>query len=158
MRKIYRPKPQAVEFTRSGFEKIQQELGEWEAKREAAVKDLASARAMGDLSENAAYTAARRRLSGVDYQIRRLKMLVRTGVVVEAPEGEVGLGSTVTVQTDSGEQTYTIVGGQESDILNGKLSQFSPIGKALMGKKEGQSAVARTPVGEKQLTVIRIGS
>jgi transcription elongation factor GreA len=156
MRKIYRPKPQAVEFTRAGFEKIQQELSEWEAKREAAVKDLATARTMGDLSENAAYTAARRRLSAVDYQIRRLKMLVRTGVIVEPPKGEVGIGSIVTVQTDSGEQTYTIVGGQESDILNGKLSQFSPIGKALMGKKEGQITIARTPIGEKQLTVLRI--
>lgn len=156
MRKIYRPKPQAVEFTKQGFEKIHQELSEWETKREAAVKDLATARAMGDLSENAAYTAARRRLSGVDYQIRRLKMLVRTGVVVEAPEGEVGLGSTVAVKTETGEQTYTIVGGQESDILNGKLSQFSPIGKALMGKKEGQTAIARTPVGEKHLTILRI--
>ncbi|MFW5703362.1 MAG: GreA/GreB family elongation factor [Patescibacteria group bacterium] len=149
-------KSKRIEFTNEGYIEIQQQLRVWEKKRENAVEELATARAMGDLSENAAYTAARRKLSGIDYQIRRHKMLVKNGVVVEKPIDAVGLGSLVTINDGTGEKTYTIVGTAESDLASGRLSQFSPIGRSLMGKKAGETVRVRIPAGERSITIITI--
>lgn len=149
-------KSKRIEFTNEGYIEIQQQLRDWEKKREDAVKELATARAMGDLSENAAYTAARRKLSGIDYQIRRLKMLIKNGVVIEKPTDKIGLGSIVTIDDGTGPKQYTIVGTVESDLASGRLSQFSPIGKSLMGKKPGETVTVRIPAGEKSIQVIAI--
>lgn len=142
-----------IDVTEDGFKKLQMELTEWEAKREGAVKELSIARAMGDLSENAAYTAARRKLNGVDYQVRRLKRVLSQARVVAKPVDTIGLGSVVTYSIDGTICTYEIVGSVESDIINGKLSQFSPVGKALVGKKLGDKINARTPSGVKAIEI-----
>ena len=145
-----------IDVTEAGFKQLQQELKEWESKREGAVKELAIARAMGDLSENAAYTAARRKLNGVDYQVRRLKRVLAQARVIAKPTNGIGLGSFVTYTLNGIKCSYEIVGSVESDITNGKLSQFSPIGKALMGKNAGTEITAMTPSGKKAIKILTV--
>lgn len=146
-----------VEFTQAGFEELQKRHKQLHEERKLAVENLAIARAMGDLSENAAYTAARRKLSSVDYQIRSASRLLSQARIIETPtNGSIGLGSTVRLKTPSGEQTFQIVGTAESDLYNGKLSQFSPLGKALMGKNAGSTVQVYAPAGKMEYTITEV--
>jgi transcription elongation factor GreA len=151
-----RPSLPPVQVTAAGLEQLKKDLIDWEAKRTVAVKELATARAMGDLSENAAYTAARRKLNGVDYQVRRLKRIIPNAQVIEKPEKGIGLGSTVECLFNGKTVTYSIVGGVESDLMTGKLSQFSPVGKALMGHDEGETVEVTTPGGVSKVEVVKV--
>ncbi|MEN9327809.1 MAG: transcription elongation factor GreA [Candidatus Parcubacteria bacterium] len=149
-----RPKEKKIHFTRDGLEKIQKEHDLLVHQRKDAVTNLSIARAMGDLSENAAYTAARRKLSTMDGQIRRLAQVIRNAEIVEVNfKGFVELGCSVTISDGKTERTFMIVGGYESDIVNNKLSQFSPIGKAVMGKKKGEQVIVLAPAGVIKYTI-----
>jgi transcription elongation factor GreA len=144
-------------FTREGYEKIAQEKKKLLNDRLDAVEHLRKAREMGDLSENGYYKAARQRLSFIDAQLRKIHRLMSLAQVVPAVyTGVVNIGSTVTIHDEEGEQTYTIVGGYESDPLNNAISYMSPIGKALMNKKEGESVEVKVPSGIKRITIRRI--
>lgn len=146
-----------IDFTKAGYDALKKKYEELQKERKAAVENLAIARAMGDLSENAAYTAARRKLSSVDYQIRSASRMLAQARIIEAPtNGSIGLGSTVTIQNQQGEQTFQIVGTAESDLHAGKLSQFSPLGKALMGKHTGAHITVYAPAGRMEYDVIHV--
>lgn len=150
-------KPRPVQFTRDGHAKMEKELQELQLKRKDAVHNLAVARSMGDLSENAAYTAARRKLSAIDSQIRRMTHVLRHAEIVERTfNGFVELGCSVIVDDGNATRTFTIVGGYESDIMSGKISQFSPIGKALMGKKKGDKVYVHAPAGIAVYSIVDI--
>ena len=158
MRKPHQ-KPPNIQFTKQGFEKVQKEYEELQKQREQAVKELATASAMGDRSENAAYKVARQKLGAIDRQIRHTSMLVRFGKVVEREfTGKVDIGCMVKVYDGKSERLYTIVGGYESDIMHGKLSCFSPIGKSLMGKQVGEQVKVHVPVGELTLNIIDVSA
>lgn len=153
----YRIKEKKIHFTRDGLKKIEKEHDELVHSRKDAVHHLGVARAMGDLSENAAYTAARRKLSTLDGQIRRLAQVLRNAEVVDVEfKGYVELGCSVTIDDGKTQRTFMIVGGYESDIVHNKLSQFSPIGKSLMGKKKGDTVIVAAPGGITKYQVVDV--
>lgn len=138
-----------IPFTKNGYDKLKSELIELENQRPDAVETLARARAMGDLSENGLYKAARMRLSSIDHRIARLKALIKQAVITEPVSGDVvGIGTTLVVSHEKGSKKITIVGGYESNPEVGKISHLSPLGSVLMKKKAGDTVTVTAPVGE----------
>ena len=151
---------QGEPITAKGLEELKAELAELEGPR---MQDLArkinSARAEGDLSENAEYHALKEEQGLVHSKILRLQERLRSAVVVEASTStdEVAFGSTVVVEGPRGEQTFTIVGATEADARSGKLSAESPVAKALMGAKPGSVVQVQTPKGAQDFKVKSVG-
>lgn len=134
-------------MTREGFEKLQKEFEELKSSRPQAVKTLSEARAMGDLSENGLYTAAKARLRSIDNQIFRLEIQIKLADINEGGGEKVGIGSKVIVKNGNEKKTFYIVGDYEANPQEGKISQNSPLGRALMGKKVNEKAVFEAPSG-----------
>lgn len=156
MKKQYIPSP--IIMTRQGFEQFVQEQKDLQSKRPHAVSELAKARAMGDLSENGYYKAARFQLNGIDHRLRQLKHMLRYAKVLESTNKDiVQIGCTVVISTGEGEKTYALVGSHESNPEEGKLSHLSPIGKALMGKKVDEIITITTPRGIISYKIVSIG-
>jgi len=128
-----------IRLTEEGANEKQQELDKLQKERIGAVSELQRAREMGDLSENAAYRAARSKLSRLDSRIRFLNKVMRDVIVVpKRTDGCIGIGSIVNIEQNGEKKEVTIVDGYESDFMRGKISSFSPIGKALVGRREGE--------------------
>ncbi len=141
-------KPRRIPFTESGYKKVLDEKKKLIAERPEAVDHLRKAREMGDLSENGYYKASRAKLSAVDARLRHLERLIRFGIVVPSTKtGQIDIGSTVTITDGKKTMTYTIVGGYESNPKEQTISHLSPIGKALMGKRNGETIVVTIPTG-----------
>lgn len=156
-RPTYTRIPKKIEFTQEGLNKVQQEIEELNKKRPDVLDRLHTARQQGDLSENGAYKAARAELSGLDSRLRHLTHLVENAVVFEKTSSDtVGIGNTVVVKQGDKEYSYTIVGGYESNPLEGKISTYSPIGKALVGKKAGDTVDVEVPAGKISYTILSI--
>jgi transcription elongation factor GreA len=153
-----------VPVTREGLERLKEELRQLkDVRRPEIVAAVAEARSHGDLRENAAYDAARMDQAMNEKRIGDLEALLRNHVLVEegaaASAGDVvQVGSTVVVvyEGDTEEETYTIVGAIEAKPALGKISNESPIGKALIGKRPGQVASVVTPGGTQRLTIKRL--
>lgn len=146
-----------AQFTKQGYDEHKREYEQLLADRPAAVADLKKAREMGDLSENGYYKSARAKLSSVDHRLRQLKYILATAQVVERQQkGTVEIGSTVTVTDGTIEKTFTIVGGYEANPSAGKLSHLSPIGKALLGKKNQDSVEITTPSQKITYTITKL--
>ena len=147
-------------LTQQAAAKLRQELDELTGpKRQALAERLRQAIKMGDLSENADYIAAKEEQAFLEGRIRELQNLLREATIVDGPSNPdvIGVGSTVVVhEPGRGETTYQMVGAKEANPRAGKISNVSPIGKALMGKREGDTATASTPGGEIKLKVVRI--
>ena len=134
-----------TQLTKEGYKKLEDELRNLiDFVREDVKKQLAEARAQGDLSENADYDAARARQAEVEGRISQIEAILANAEIITEKknakgEKKIGIGSTVEVEyLDSHKTaTYTIVGTVESDPFNGKISNVSPFGAALIGKKEG---------------------
>ena len=149
--------PKKIPFTKDGYQKLQADLERYAAKRKGAVINLRTARDMGDLSENAAYKAARMELSDIDRHIRRLTYLLRYGVTVEkSGNATVDFGSRVTLDNGKTKMSFELVGGYESDPKQEKLSVFSPIGKAILHKHVGDTVTVYAPAGETIYTIVKI--
>ncbi len=128
--------------TEEGLNDLKNELNELiHVTRNEVIEDLKAARAQGDLSENADYDAARDRQAQVEARIKELEHMIRNAEVIEGKKSSkfVRLGSTVELQEmDTGNiLTYTIVGSVESDPLNGKLSNVTPLAEAILDQKVG---------------------
>jgi transcription elongation factor GreA len=150
-----------VPVTREGLERLKAELDELrDVRRPAIVAAVAEARSHGDLRENAAYDAARHDQMMNEKRISDLEQLMRNAEVLEdggsGNAGIVSVGTTVVVDFDGEEETYTIVGAVEAKPSLGRISNESPMGKALLGKRPGQVAQFPTPGGMRKLTVLRI--
>jgi transcription elongation factor GreA len=150
-----------VPVTREGLERLKAELEELKnVRRPAIAAAIAEARSHGDLRENAAYDAARHDQTMNEKRISDLEALLRSAEVLDAEttsNGDVvGLGTTVVVEFDGEEERYTIVGAIEAKPSAGRISNESPIGRALIGKRPGQVAHVATPGGIRSLTVLRI--
>lgn len=146
-----------IEFSREGYEKLEKDLDALTERRKEAVVNLRTAREMGDLSENAAYKAARWELSAVDRQMRRVSYLLKMGKVVETRnEGIVDFGRRITLNDGKKEIIFTLVGSFESDPSVDKLSIASPVGRAIMGKKRGEKVEVITPSGYIHYTIVNI--
>lgn len=146
-----------IPFTKDGFEKINNRFQFLTNKRPEAIKRLQNARELGDLSENGAYKAARFEVSSIDRELRHLTSLIQNAEVIEYTAKDfVDFGSVITLDNGKGQLSFTLVGMYESDPINKKLSTYSPIGKAVLGKRVGDKIIVNTPSGEITYTIIEI--
>lgn len=149
-------------ITEEGLRKLEGELEELKTVHRKEVNDrIRQAKEFGDISENAEYEDAKQEQAFIEGRIMKLEAMIRNAKIIHEGEGgadEVHLGSTVKVKNlnTGSENEYTIVGSAESDPVNAKISNESPIGKAVVGAKPGQTIVATAPSGEIQLKVISI--
>lgn len=147
-----------IPVTKEGYDKLQKELLQLQKDRPQAVKNLADARGMGDLSENGLYTAAKSRLRSIDAQIFRTEIQIKLADIIEGSDGKVSIGSIVTVESDTGKTVFNIVGDYEANPTEKKISQHSPLGRALMGKKVGETAQFEAPKGTISYKILSINS
>jgi len=153
---------QQVMLTEDGFEKLENELEylETEKRREVA-KRIKVAREFGDISENSEYDDAKNEQAFVEGRIQEIKNMLNNAHVVkneEVTDKKVNLGTTVMLHDlDSDEKiSYTLVGSAEADPLNYKISNESPIGKAILGHVIGDEVTVETPAGEVDYEIISI--
>jgi transcription elongation factor GreA len=146
-------------MTKGGLLRLKQELKRLKnVERPKIVKEIAEARSHGDLSENAEYHAAKEKQSHVEGRIQQVEHWIATAEVIDVSKltgDRVVFGATVTIEDSDGgdEVTYQIVGELEADLKQGRISVTSPIARALIGKSEGDSAVVRSPGGEKEYEI-----
>jgi transcription elongation factor GreA len=148
-----------IQLTKTGFEKLKQELEELKTKtKEEVLKRLNQARSMGDLSENSAYSSAKEELNLVEGRIVELEEILKNAKIVEEVQDKttVQLGSSVVVEINGKKEKFEIVGEFEADPLNKKLSHTSPIGKALFGKKTGEWVEVEVPAGKIRYKIVEI--
>jgi transcription elongation factor GreA len=152
--------PEPTYLTPEGEEKLKAELEELKGPRrqELSVR-LRSAIQMGDLSENADYHQAKEDQGFLEGRIQELEHVLRNAVIIEksTSKGMISIGSHVTIQEGSfPSETYHVVGAKEADPRNGKISNESPIGRALMDHKVGEVVEAETPAGKIKLKILKI--
>lgn len=147
-------------LTPEGKAKVQAELDELvNVKKPALAKRLREAIQQGDLSENADYHAAKEDQAFLEGRILELQEVLRHTIIIKAagPSDTVQLGSRVTVQEDGQDsETFFLVGAKEASPREGKISNESPIGKVLLGKRVGETACAVTPAGEILFRILKI--
>lgn len=139
-----------IDLTAEGLQQVELELKKLrEEDRPRIIQAIKDARSQGDLSENADYDAAREEQAKTEARIKELEYIVENANVIEAVEGEVSIGTTVTVQfvDDDEEEVYKIVGTTEVDVDNNMISKESPIGAALYGHVEGDTVEVKLPNG-----------
>lgn len=150
---------QPTYLTSEGEKKLQAELAELTGpRREELAQRLRSAIQMGDLSENADYHKAKEDQAFLEGRIQEIEFLLRNVVIIEKTKGDVvTVGSTVTVQEeDNDPETYYLVGAKEADPRNGRISNESPIGSALIDHKVGEVVEADTPGGKIKFKILKI--
>lgn len=129
-----------VNLTAAGKANLEKELAELIAERPAIAERIATARAFGDLSENQEYTDARAEQKNIENRIIEIEDTLKRAVIISAKKSDtVNIGSVVSIDMDGKKFTYTIVGPVEANPLEGKISHESPIGKALLGRKNGET-------------------
>lgn len=153
-------KETTVILTAEGYLALEQELNDLKTnKRPAVIKALKEARAQGDLSENADYDAARNDQAQIEGRIKELEYKLEHSEIIDNSKnkGIVNLGSTVTIEYDDGEEEeYMIVGSMEADPFNNKISNESPIGKAVIGHKEAEEVEVESPNGSYTIKIVAI--
>lgn len=151
-----------IPITASGFAAMEAELKRLKTEdRPNVIKAIAEARAHGDLSENAEYSAAREKQSFIEGRIQELEYKVSHADVIDVASlsgKAVKFGATVTLIDENTDETvtYQIIGEYEADIKQKKLSNTSPIARALMGKSEGDSVVVNAPGGQKHYEIAKV--
>ena len=134
-------------LTPEGVEELEKERNELVSSRGAIAERIKLAREFGDLSENAEYSSARQEQERAESRIAEIEHILQNTEVITEPKkkDQVELGNQVVLKGPNGEKTFTIVGSVEADPLNGKVSNESPIGVSLMGKKVGEAVEIKTP-------------
>ncbi len=149
-----------VYVTEQGLADMKKELEYLKMKkRPAVIEALKEARALGDLSENAEYDAARNEQSETENRITTLEKQIEKAIIIKnVKTDKVSVGNTVELEyiEDGDKDTYTIVGIKEADPFSNKISNESPIAKAIMGAKAGDTVTVASPNGEYQVKVISI--
>jgi len=147
-------------LTKEKFEELKKELEQLKTvRRKEVAESLEYARSLGDLSENAEYQEARDMQAAIEERISHLEAVIKEAKIVASTKGDVvGLGSVVTIVKDKEKdnRTYTIVGSEEANIHEHKLSYLSPLGEALMGKAKGDAFVFETPNGKQGYKVLKV--
>lgn len=149
-------------MTLEGKEKLEQELEELKTvKRKEIVERIKIARSFGDLSENSEYESAKDEQAFTEGRITTLETMIRFAQIIDnkgVDNDEVSLGRTVTFMElpDGDEEEYTIVGSAEADPLSGKISNDSPIAKALIGKRLEDEVTISTPGGDMQVKILKV--
>lgn len=151
-----------VKLTEDGKKKLQEELEYLKtAGRTDIAEKIKTARGYGDLSENSEYDEAKNEQAKIEARIIELESLLKNVEIITDIKGAaksvvVGIKVTVRNEKTGKESEYRIVGSTEADPRNGKISDECPVGKALMGKKVGETAVAETVAGEIEFTIVSI--
>ncbi len=149
-------------ITEEGLEELKKEFDNLQNdKRPRVLERLAEARAMGDLSENSEYTAAREELALIDGRIEELQEILKGAEIIKEDHSakgkkEVKLGSKVKVQVKGKHDVFSLVGEWEADPKEKKISHESPLGKALIGKAIGENVEVEAPAGKIVYTVVEI--
>ena len=152
-----------TQITAEGLQKLEEELAQRKSViREEILERIKEARAQGDLSENSEYDQAKEDQGKNESRIVELEQMIKTAVIIDtsasSKEGKVSLGCTVVLkdmETDE-QETYTLVGTTEADPFDNKISNESPVGKAVIGKKIGDVVVAVTPAGELSYKILEV--
>lgn len=150
-------------LTVRGAERLREELKRLKTvERPRIIQAIAEARAHGDLSENAEYHAAREQQSFTEGRIQEIEFKLSNAEIIDVTQlnagGKVVFGATVVLsdEENGNEVTYQIVGEDEADIKQNRISVNSPIARALIGKQEGDVAVVKTPAGERQFEIVEV--
>ena len=150
-----------VFVTAKGLEEMKEELDNLKnVKRPEVINALKEARALGDLSENAEYDAARSEQAVVESKIKELEVLIENAKVIEeVSKDKVTVGCVVKIEyiDDAEVEEYTIVGSKEADPFANKISNESPIAKAIIGKKENDIVTVDSPNGKYSVKIVSIG-
>ena len=150
-----------IYLTEAGLEEKKKELEYLKLeKRPQVIEALKEARALGDLSENAEYDAARTEQAEVEGRIKMLEAMLENAIIVNnVGNDQVSIGSVVTIQYDDDEddiEEYSIVGSTEADPFENKISNESPLAQAILGAKKGDVVTVSSPQGEYQVTIREI--
>ncbi|HBO64387.1 TPA: transcription elongation factor GreA [Candidatus Saccharibacteria bacterium] len=146
------------QITNEGKKELEAELTELKSRRGEVADKISEARDFGDLSENAEYDAAREEQGLLETRIAEIEDILNNAEIIKASKkGAIGLGSHVTLKTGNKKVEYTIVGPVEADPLEGRISNESPIGMALYGKKIDEKVTIATPKGDISYTVVSVG-
>jgi transcription elongation factor GreA len=146
-------------LSREGLEKLRQELEEMTNVRRAEVAGrIHDAKEHGDLSENAEYEDAKNEQAFVEGRIQMLEALLKNATIIDENHStdHVQIGSTVKVESPDGAEEFTIVGSAESAPREGRISNESPVGRALLGRKKGEKVLVRVPAGDFTYKIISI--
>jgi transcription elongation factor GreA len=150
-------------LTRDGRAKLEAELEELtKNERRVIAERIAAAKELGDISESGEYEDAKNSQALLEGRIRDIKNILSRAEIIEEDQrngtGEVRVGSSVTVriEDDDEEETWTIVGSTEANPRNGRISNESPIGAALLGKRARQKVTVQTPSGVMKLTIVKV--
>jgi transcription elongation factor GreA len=154
---------EAVHLTKDGYRQFESELNYLRAVRRSEVAERLrlALEEGGDLVENAEYEDAKNEQAFVEGRIQQLEVLLSRAQIInndnEVPEGVVGLGSTVTVQEDgNAPETFHIVGAAEANPREGRISDVSPLGRVLVGKKVGEKVMVNAPDGMLTYTILAV--
>jgi transcription elongation factor GreA len=149
-----------VLLTKEGLRALEDELDQLVGVRRGEVAErIRQARDFGDIAENAEYTEAKNEQSLVEGRIQTLEVMVRNAVMIEEEprqRGVVAVGSQVKVSSDEGEESYSIVGAAEADPLAGRISNESPLGRALLGHKPGDEVEWTSPIGTSRVKILSV--
>ena len=149
-----------VYLTQEGLEELKKELDELiNVKRPENIQAIKEARSLGDLSENAEYDAARNEQAVIEARIKQLeKMLENVSIITDVSRDKVSIGNTVSIKyvEDEDEEEYKIVGSQEADPFESKISNESPIAQALFDHKVGDIVTVDSPNGSYEVEIIDI--
>ncbi len=147
-------------LTRDGLEKLRAELDQLvNVRRPEVAARIHDAKEHGDLAENAEYEDAKNEQAFVEGRIQTLEALIRNAVLIDEnhPSDHVQIGSTVVVESSDGRETFHIVGSAEADPGSGRISNESPVGRALLGRRPGDEVVVRVPGGDFTYKIVSIG-
>ncbi|MBN2585081.1 transcription elongation factor GreA [Patescibacteria group bacterium] len=150
---------QDLYISRAGLEELKTELSELLEERKEITAKIKEAREFGDLSENAEYQEAKTKQSFIEGRIVEIESMLKVAKVIDdnnRVNGRVALGSTVKVEIDGQTKEFIVTGSNESNPAEGKISNESPIGRALMGQKKGDKVDIATPDGARQYTILEV--
>jgi transcription elongation factor GreB len=148
-------------ITPAGFQRLAEEHERiWTVHRPRVVAEVEAAAALGDRSENAEYLYGKKKLRELDRRLRELSQLMDALTVIDPlphPAGRAYFGAWVAVEDEAGEERrYRLVGPDELDVAGGLISVDAPLGRALLGRKEGDVVVVQRPAGRAELTVVAV--
>ena len=146
-------------LTKAGVEELKTEFEDLLTMRGPIAERIKTAREFGDLSENAEYSSARQEQERVEGRIAEIEHILLNVDIIKKPKGDnkIQLGSSVKLKGSGGKaKEFTVVGTVEADPLNGKISDESPIGQALLGKKEGDKVDITTPIETATYKIVNI--
>jgi len=148
-------------LTRAGYEKLRLEIEDLKQRKKQLSHDIAEAREKGDLSENAEYHSAKDKMAEVLGRINIIQDKLESAQLIDGiktPKDTVAIGCSVTVKDEDGdESTYTLVGADESDPTEGRISVYSPLAQGLLHKKVGEKVSIEMPAGSREYQIIKLG-